>query len=561
MAIFASGILFRKNKRIFLIKRADDGTWCIPGGHIEPGETPDQAARREVAEEAGYQYSGGLTLMSVHGDYATYVVDGAEEFTAQINDESTDSGWFTVDDLPSPLHPPFAETLKQPPLNETEVSQLIANDVLSSPQYFRNMWMFAIRVTGTGMTYRSKDEQYVFRDPDNYLTPEFLARVAGVPVIWLHPEANSLDSDEFAKRVIGTMTNSWVTADNEVWGIARVYDEEAATIMQERKLSTSPTVCFTEGQNAIISVDGQPLLVEDSPVLLDHVAICEQGVWDKLLDPTGVRSDSITNEAEIMDKEELKAIMRELMAEMKNDKSDSDDKPMKKADSEEKDDKKEKADAEDKEAKDKEAKDKDKKEKSDSDAEDKSKAKADEESATPDDKAHERLAIERARGTDVDGIENSKADSELKRQIEELRSRIPTELSDAERNEVADAQVKADSVFSSYGKRAPMPLHGEKPMAYRRRMMVQLQQHSADYKDVDLSAIADAQVLKIAEKQIYADAQTSASLSIGAGQLREIKRADATGRQISTFEGDPAACWAPFQTGKRQITGFGSNQA
>lgn len=561
MAIFASGILFRQNKRIFLIKRADDGTWCIPGGHIEPGETPDQAARREVAEEAGYQYSGGLTPMSVHGDYATYVVDGAEEFTAQINDESTDSGWFTVDALPSPLHPPFAETLKQPPLNETEVAQLIANDVLSSPQYFRNMWMFAIRVTGTGMTYRSKDEQYVFRDPDNYLTPEFLARVAGVPVIWLHPEANSLDSDEFAKRVIGTMTNSWVTADNEVWGIARVYDEEAATIMQERKLSTSPTVCFTEGQNAIISVDGQPLLVEDSPVLLDHVAICEQGVWDKLLDPTGVRSDSITNEAEIMDKEELKAIMRELMAEMKNDKSDSDDKPMKKADSEEKDDKKEKADAEDKEAKDKEAKDKDKKEKSDSDTEDKSKAKADEESATPDDKAHERLAIERARGTDVDGIENSKADSELKRQIEELRSRIPTELSDAERNEVADAQVKADSVFSSYGKRAPMPLHGEKPMAYRRRMMVQLQQHSADYKDVDLSAIADAQVLKIAEKQIYADAQASASLSIGAGQLREIKRADATGRQISTFEGDPAACWAPFQTGKRQITGFGSNQA
>jgi len=330
--------------------------------------------------------------------------------------------------------------------------------------------------------------------------------------------------------------------------------------MQERKLSTSPTVCFTEGQNAIISVDGQPLLVEDSPVLLDHVAICEQGVWDKLLDPTGVRSDSITNEAEIMDEEKIIALINKAI-DARMAKADSEDKDAKeKADNEEMK-KKEKADAEEKEAKDKEAKDKDKKEKSDSDAEDKSKAKADEESATPDDKAHERLAIERARGTDVDGIENSKADSELKRQIEELRSRIPTELSDAERNEVADAQVKADSVFSSYGKRAPMPLHGEKPMAYRRRMMVQLQQHSADYKDVDLSAIADAQVLKIAEKQIYADAQASASLSIGAGQLREIKRADATGRQISTFEGDPAACWAPFQTGKRQITGFGSNQA
>lgn len=549
MSIFASGILFRQNRKIFLIKRADDGTWCIPGGHVEAGETPGQAARREVAEETGYQYTGNMTPLSVLNDYATYLVENSEEFEAQINDESTDSGWFPMNDLPSPLHPPFAQTLQQQPLNETDVAQLIASGTLSSPQHFRNMWMFAIRVTGTGMTYRSKDEQFVFRDPANYLTPEFLSRVAGVPVIWLHPEANSLDSDEFAKRVIGTMTNAWVADENEVWGIARVYDEEAATIMQERKLSTSPTVCFTEGQNAIINVDGQPLLVEDSPVLLDHVAICEQGVWDKLLDPTGVRSDSITNEAEIMDEEKIIALINKAI-DARMAKADSEDKDAKeKADAEEMK-KQEKADAEDKEAKEAKAKaDSDEKEAKDkADAE--AKAKADAESATEDDKAQERKAEERA-----------KADSELRREIAELRSRMPTELSDAERNEIADAQVKADSVFSSYGKRAPVPLQGEKPMAYRRRMMVQLQQHSADYKDVDLSAIADAQVLKIAEKQIYADAQASASLSIGPGQLREIKRADATGRQISTFEGDPAACWAPFQTGKRQITGFGSNQA
>lgn len=557
MSIFASGILFRQNKKIFLIKRADDGTWCIPGGHVEDGETPGQAARREVAEETGYQYTGNMTPLSVLNDYATYLVENSEEFEATINDESTDAGWFPLDDLPSPLHPPFAQTLQQQPLNETEVAQLIASGTLSSPQYFRNMWMFAIRVTGTGMTYRSKDEQFVFRDPANYLTPEFLARVAGVPVIWLHPEANSLDSEEFSKRVIGTMTNSWVADNDEVWGIARVYDEEAATIMQERKLSTSPTVCFTEGQNAIINVDGQPLLVEDSPVLLDHVAICEQGVWDKLLDPTGVRSDSITNEAEIMDKEQMKAMLRELLAEMHNEKADSEEKEMKKSDSDEKEEKKEKADSDDKDQKEAKSKadadEKDEKEKDKADAE--SKSKSDEESATEGDKAHERKAQERAHA------EREKADSELRREIAELRSRMPTELSDAERNEIADAQVKADSVFSSYGKRAPVPLQGEKPMAYRRRMMIQLQQHSADYKDVDLSAIADAQVLKIAEKQIYADAQASASLSIGPGQLREIKRADATGRQISTFEGDPAACWAPFQTGKRQVTGFGSNQA
>jgi hypothetical protein len=37
---------------------------------------------------------------------------------------------------------------------------------------------------------------------------------------------------------------------------------------------------------------------------------------------------------------------------------------------------------------------------------------------------------------------------------------------------------------------------------------VKLQEHSPDFKGVDLSAIADAQLLNIAEKQIYADAQS-----------------------------------------------------
>jgi hypothetical protein len=137
--------------------------------------------------------------------------------------------------------------------------------------------------------------------------------VAGVPLIWLHPEKNKLDSDEFAKRVIGTLTNSWVADNGEVWAIARVYDAEAAEIMATRQLSTSPTVTFSEIQDAIIKVDGQPLLVEGSPVLLDHVAICEQGVWDKLLNPTGVKSDSIPKEAEKMDEEKFVELFNKCM--------------------------------------------------------------------------------------------------------------------------------------------------------------------------------------------------------------------------------------------------------
>lgn len=541
MAIFGSGIMFRQGKSIFLIQRSDDGAWCPPGGKIEPGEMACSAARREAKEETGYQFDGPMTPYSVAGDYLTFRADIDAQFEPQINDESLDAGWFDIDNLPKPLHQPFAEVMAQNPLNETQVAALIADGTLSSPQYFINMWMYAIRVTGTGVTWRSADQQMAFRDPENYLTPEFLQRVAGVPLIWLHPEKNKLDSDEFAKRVIGTLTNSWVSDNGEVWAIARVYDAEAAEMMATRQLSTSPTVTFSEPQNAIIKIDGQPLLVEDSPVLLDHVAICEQGVWDKLLDPTGVKSDSIPNEAEKMDEAKFVELFNKCM-DARMAKADEEKAAKEKADAEEAA-KKEKADAEAKEAEEAKAKadaeEKAAKEKADAEAKEKADADAKE--------AEEKAAKE-------------KADADIRRELAELKSRIPTELSDAERNEVADAQVKADSVFSAFGKRAPAPLSGEKPLSYRRRLLVQLQEHSPDFKSVDLSSIADAALLGFAEKQIYADAQSAASLTVGPGMLREIKRADATGRQISTFEGDPAATWAPFQSGKRQVTSF-NNQA
>ncbi|HHA1185287.1 TPA: NUDIX domain-containing protein [Enterobacter roggenkampii] len=539
MAIFCSGIMFRQGKFVFLIQRSDDGTWCPPGGTVEPGELAIDAARREVLEEVGYQYDGPLTPHSVYGDYLTFRAEVPERFEAKLNDESLAAGWFHIDDLPKPLHQPFAEMLAQQALNETEVAALIADGTLSSPQFFINMWMFAIRVTGTGVTWRSADQQMAFRNPDDYLTPEFLQRVAGVPLIWLHPEKNKLDSDEFAKRVIGTLTNSWVADNGEVWAIARVYDAEAAEIMATRQLSTSPTVTYSEAQDSIIKIDGQPLLVEGSPVLLDHVAICEQGVWDKLLAPTGVKSDSIPNEAEKMDEEKFVELFNKCM-DARMAKADSEAADLKaKADAEEAA-KKEKADAEAQEA-------------------EEAKAKADAEEKAAKEKA-DAEAKEKADAEEAERMAKEKADSELRQQIADLRSRIPTELSDEERNEVADAQVKADSVFSCFGKRAPVPLSGEKPLAYRRRLMIQLQEHSPDFKTVDLSSIADSALLSVAEKTIYADAQKSASLSVGPGMLREIKRADATGRQISTFEGDPAATWAPFQSGKRQVTSF-NNQA
>lgn len=49
----ADAAIFNKTENILLVRRADDGQWCLPCGWVEPNETPAQAAVRETKEETG----------------------------------------------------------------------------------------------------------------------------------------------------------------------------------------------------------------------------------------------------------------------------------------------------------------------------------------------------------------------------------------------------------------------------------------------------------------------------------------------------------------------------
>jgi 8-oxo-dGTP diphosphatase len=54
--ISAGGVAFRNDgekTEIALIRTSKEGRWQLPKGIIDPGETPEQAALREVREEAG----------------------------------------------------------------------------------------------------------------------------------------------------------------------------------------------------------------------------------------------------------------------------------------------------------------------------------------------------------------------------------------------------------------------------------------------------------------------------------------------------------------------------
>jgi 8-oxo-dGTP diphosphatase len=52
----ASAVILREDQILMVqIEDGDRSWWCLPGGTIEPGETPEQAAVRELREELNLQ--------------------------------------------------------------------------------------------------------------------------------------------------------------------------------------------------------------------------------------------------------------------------------------------------------------------------------------------------------------------------------------------------------------------------------------------------------------------------------------------------------------------------
>ena len=306
-----AGILFVHDGKLFLCHRTDRDEWEGPGGHIEAGETPAQAAIRETEEETGLLVAERILsapMLQPGGEYVAFVANVGDTLEVELNHEHDDSGWFPFGELPESTHPNIKEWAKRmphrsdaqsatEPTTELDIAKAIRDGKLPSPQRLDHVWLFDLRVTGTGVAYRASLDEWVFRPPEYYLNDEFLERCQGLPVLFDHPDKGLTNTEEWRQRAIGAIVLPYIPAaddefhaTNEVWAIARIYDDDAAELMLQTHISTSPAVEFGGKQDLKYTrtEDGARMLMEGEPEYLDHLAVCPEGVWDKLDTPRGV---------------------------------------------------------------------------------------------------------------------------------------------------------------------------------------------------------------------------------------------------------------------------------
>ncbi len=133
--ILAVGAIVTDGERILLIQRGHSpaqGSWSVPGGRVEVGETLPDALRREIREECGLDIRvGDLAIVldrisrepdgTIRSHYVIldfWATPADHALAVQVSSDASAAGWFTLDEiktLPTTtnLHHYLAEALRR----------------------------------------------------------------------------------------------------------------------------------------------------------------------------------------------------------------------------------------------------------------------------------------------------------------------------------------------------------------------------------------------------------------------------------------------------------------
>ena len=430
---------------------------------------------------------------------------------------------------------------------ELDLARRIAAGTARSPTATAEYTWFAMRRSGTdadGLAWRAQFNEHVQRPADVTLSPEMCDRLAGVPLIFLHPKKGELDSKTFEQSVIGTLAFGYVAtpegvaddAGTELWTMARVYSADAIAALKTGELSTSPAVSFSPkaGNETIKLQDGSHVLLEKTPDALSHLAVVPAGVWDRGAGPSGVRIDSTEGNKTMPAEQPAQDIKPDAALGEKIDnmltkldsvskRLDALEKPGARADGDQERDEWLREDAA-------------------GCARDDAEEAAETERLQKEYGMAQPVAADAARKARRDRVK-ARRDAARHRQDSAALSNAEAAALREQSAQCADIQARADSIASAWGERAPAPMQGETPIGYRVRLLRHHQQHCTEpsFKTLDLGALAATHptALDGIETRIYADSVAASANPVGPDDrmIQRTKIDPDSGHRITEFFG------------------------
>lgn len=103
------GAVFRDSK-LLLVRERRDGGWCMPGGWADVGDTPSEAAEREIFEESGFK-TRAIRIIGIYDANRAPAMDLFHAYKlvflcqliggeAQTSLETSDVAFFSQDNIP-----------------------------------------------------------------------------------------------------------------------------------------------------------------------------------------------------------------------------------------------------------------------------------------------------------------------------------------------------------------------------------------------------------------------------------------------------------------------------
>lgn len=290
----AAGILYHAGDRVLLLKRNPEAdapnTWGLPGGGVEPGETPLQGACRESYEEVQHAPDpDSLRMLEQNDAFTTFYVVLAQPFEPVLNSEHRGFVWAPLSDLPQPLHPGLAPTLEK-------LQAMIAQDTASARQFDGNGW-FEVKAnpiskvgvfpySGAQLGKTGPEAQRIFqvyRPAEELADPECIASFRLIPWIDNHtpigPTLQAMSDAAIpaeAKGVHGVVGEDVFFKDGTLYGNIKAFSNILADLIAAGKRELSAGYrCVYDMVSGVF--EGQHYDCVQRQIRGNHLALVEQG--------------------------------------------------------------------------------------------------------------------------------------------------------------------------------------------------------------------------------------------------------------------------------------------